>query len=131
MICRALQFALGLFFVPAGVLHFLNPSFYLRMMPPQLPFPLELVYLSGAAEILFGVLVLIEKTRRPAAWGLVALLAAVFPANLYLAFHPEIFPGVPPLIFWIRLPFQALFVFWVLPYTKPDLYNASAQREKT
>lgn len=121
MIRRALQIGLGLFFITAGTLHFVNPSFYLKMMPPLLPFPLALVYISGAAEILFGTGVVWEKTRRVSAWGLVALLVAVFPANLYLAFNPEVFPHIPEPVLWARLPFQALFVFWVWPYTKAAL----------
>ncbi len=118
---RALHIGLGLFFMTAGTLHFVNPSFYLKIMPPVLPFHLPLVYLSGALEILFGAGVLWEKTRRVSAWGLIALLAAVFPSNIYLALHPEILPGVPPLVLWIRLPFQALFVLWVYPFTKPSM----------
>lgn len=117
---RALHIGLGLFFMFAGALHFVNPSFYLKIMPPVLPFHLLLVYLSGALEILFGAGVLWEKTRRVSAWGLIALLAAVFPSNIYLALNPEILPGVPPLVLWIRLPFQALFVLWAYPFTKPS-----------
>lgn len=123
MILRSLRWGLGLFFIIAGALHFVSPSFYLKIMPPVLPFPLLLVYLSGAAEILFGAGVLWEKTRRISSWGLIALLAAVFPSNIYLALNPEIFPGVPPLVFWVRLPFQALFVLWAYPFTKSTKKN--------
>lgn len=130
MIRRVLQYALALFFISAGALHFLNPEFYLRMMPPVLPFPLELVYLSGAAEILLGAGVVWERTRRFSAWGLIALLAAVFPANVHLALNPEIFPGVPPLVLWIRLPFQALFILWVWPYTRPKLFSRTDASER-
>ncbi len=115
---RLLKIFLSLFFAAAGTLHFLNPDYYLRMMPSYLPAPLALVYLSGAAEILLGGLVLWEKTRRLSAWGLIALLLAVFPANIHLALHPEIFPGVPPFILWMRLPVQLVFILWVYPFTK-------------
>jgi uncharacterized membrane protein len=76
---------LGILFVAAGVNHFVRPDFYVKIMPPYLPWHLELVYLSGVAEIVLGVLVLIPKWRSLAAWGLIALLVAVFPANIHMA----------------------------------------------
>ncbi len=77
---------LGLFFVAGGANHFRDPDFYVKIMPPYLPWHLELVYLSGVAEFLLGFLVLIPKCRSLAAWGLIALLIAVFPANIHMAF---------------------------------------------
>src|SRR5438045_9398493 len=73
---------LGTLFIVAGCLHFLIPGFYLSMMPPWLPWHLELVYLSGVFEILGGVGLLIPRLRRVACWGLIALLLAVFLANV-------------------------------------------------
>jgi uncharacterized membrane protein len=108
---------LALFFILVGAMHFLKPEFYLRIMPPQIPFPLGMVYLSGAVEMLLGALVISQKTRRAAGWGLIALLIAVFPANIYLALHPEIFPGIPVWAYWARLPLQAVFIFWVWKVT--------------
>lgn len=104
---------LAIFFIAAGVGHFVNPSFYLTMMPPWIPFPLAAIYVSGVFEILFGALILPSKTRKLAGWGLIAVLIAVFPANIYLAMHPELFPNISTWAAWARLPFQALFIFWV------------------
>lgn len=84
------------------------------MMPPALPWPEALNYLSGAAEILGGLGLLLPPTRRAAGWGLIALLVAVFPANIYVATQGQM-PGleVSPLGLWLRLPFQAVFIAWV------------------
>jgi uncharacterized membrane protein len=103
----------GLLFVLAGLNHFVHPAPYLSMMPAYLPWHRELVQASGVAEVLGGIGVLIPRSRRLAAWGLIALLVAVFPANLGVALHG--WPGVnlPPWLLWLRLPFQALFIAWV------------------
>ena len=107
-----LKYLLGIFFVGAGVLHFVRPEFYLKMMPLYLPWHLGLVYLSGVAEIVLGILVLIPRYTRLAAWGLIALLIAVFPANIYLAMHPELMPNASPTAHLLRLPFQFVFIAW-------------------
>lgn len=102
-------------FIIAGLNHFRDPGFYLVMMPPVLPFPLGLIYLSGVLEVLGGLLVLAPPLRRLAGWGLIALLLGVFPANIYAAVAQVQPPGghVAPLLLWLRLPFQALFIAWV------------------
>ena len=100
-------------FVAAGVLHFTSPGFYLRIMPPYLPFHRAAVLVSGACEILGGIGILVPRTRRWAGIGLVALLAAVFPANLHMALHPEQFPTLAPLLLCLRLPLQPLLMAWV------------------
>ena len=104
----------ALFFVVAGANHFRQPEIYLGMMPPALPWPEALNYISGAAEILGGLGLLLVCTRRLAAWGLLALLVAVFPANLHVALQGKM-PGldVSPLTLWLRLPFQFVFMAWV------------------
>jgi len=104
----------ALFFVVAGANHFRHPEIYLGMMPPWLPWPEMLNDLSGAAEIAGGISLLWAGTRRMAGWGLIALLVAVFPANLYVAMQGEM-PGleVSATALWWRLPFQALFIAWV------------------
>jgi uncharacterized membrane protein len=106
-----LRWLLGVGFVAAGVNHFIVPRFYLAIMPPSLPAPLALIYISGVAEILGGLGVLVPRVRRLAAWGLIALLIAVFPANLYAAFHG--FGSIPAWVLWARLPFQLVFIAWV------------------
>ena len=108
---------LGCFMVGAGVLHFVLPGFYLKMMPPYLPWHLELVYLSGVCEIVLGVLLFVPRTRRLAAWGIVALLIAVFPANIHVYQHQELFP-LSPILHLLRLPLQAVFVLWALRHAR-------------
>ncbi len=105
---------LSLFFIVAGIGHFLTPDFYVKIMPPYLPAPLELVYVSGFFEVIGGIAVLFPATRSAAGWGLIALLVAVFPANLYMATNPERFlaEGYPLWSLYARLPFQALFIAW-------------------
>jgi uncharacterized membrane protein len=116
----SLKILLTLFFVAAGINHFLAPDFYLKMMPPYLPWHAALNYLSGAFEIILGLMLLLPRLSRLAAWGIIALLIAVFPANLHIALNPELFPDVKPVVFWIRLPFQALFIAWAYWFTRPD-----------
>jgi uncharacterized membrane protein len=118
MIKSALKVVFGLFFVGAGINHFLGTGFYLRMMPPYLPLHLELVQISGVAEIVLGVLLLIPQTSAVAGWGLIALLVAVFPANLQMALHPDTFPEFRPAALWLRLPLQAGLIAWAFWYTR-------------
>ncbi|HUH13877.1 MAG TPA: hypothetical protein VMK65_12245 [Longimicrobiales bacterium] len=107
-------------FVAAGALHFVRPGLYARIIPPFLPFPLALVYLSGLAEIVGGIGVLIPGLRTWAGLWLVALLIAVFPANLYMALAPERAGlGIAPLWLWLRLPLQLLLIAWVWWATRP------------
>jgi uncharacterized membrane protein len=105
---------LAVFLVVAGANHFRNPAIYLGMMPPWLPEPELLVQISGVAEILGGFGLLVPATRRLAGWGVVALLVAIFPANLHVAMQGSM-PGldVPVWVLWLRLPFQAVFLAWV------------------
>lgn len=99
----------------AGLNHFINPEFYLRIIPPALPAPELLNWLSGAAEIAGGLGTLHPRTRRPAGWLLIATLLAIFPANIYMALRADDFPEVPGgrLGLLARLPFQVLFIYWV------------------
>ena len=106
---------LAVAFVAAGMNHFRQPDFYLTMIPPWLPSPAVLNFISGAAEILGGIGVLVPATRRFAGWGLIALLVAVFPANVHMALAGLRPPGVEiaTWVLWARLPFQAVFIAWV------------------
>ena len=110
----------ALFFTAAGVLHFVRPAMYLRIMPPYIPWPLAMVYISGAAEIAGGLGMLFPPARRAAALGLMALLVAVFPANLYMATNPvdSGASALPQAALWGRLLLQPVFIWWVLWCTK-------------
>ena len=109
---------LALLFVGAGTWHFVRPGTYLRIMPPALPAPLLLVYLSGAAEIAGGLGLLLPATRRWAGWGLLALLVAVFPANGHMALvHEQL--GIPGWVAWGRLPLQVPLLWWVWRAMRP------------
>jgi len=110
---------LSAFFVLGGANHFLNPDFYVAMMPPYLPAHPALVSVSGVFEMLGGIGVLVPTVRARAGWGLVLLLVAVFPANLHMALNPELFPGLSGFALYARLPFQALFVAWAYWATRP------------
>ena len=93
-----------------GIDHFLRPGWYAQIVPPLLPYKFELVYISGIFEILFGGLLLIPSMRYFAGWGLILLLIAVYPANIYLALTNGAAMGTTPLIAWGRLPFQFVFI---------------------
>jgi uncharacterized membrane protein len=109
---------LGLFFIQAGVAHFVIPKPYRAIVPPGMGDPDMLVKLSGAAELAGGVGVLLKPTRRLAGLGLVALLAAVFPANLHMARNPEQFARIPRWALWARLPLQPLAMVWAWSATR-------------
>jgi uncharacterized membrane protein len=118
--------ALGLFYLFAGWNHFRIPEFYVPMMPPALPAHRELVELSGVAEFALGIAALvlggaIPRLRRWIAWGVIALLVAVLPANLYIAFENVALGGANEgagVWNWVRLPFQVLFIAWAWIYTR-------------
>lgn len=117
MIRSISRWVLGGAFVLAGANHFWRPAFYVRIIPPYLPAPLLLVYVSGAAEAGLGALLLIPRTTRLAAWGLIALLAAVFPANVHMALHASSYP-YPKALLWWRLPFQGVLIAWAYWHTR-------------
>lgn len=125
---RVFLWLMAVFYVVGGINHFANTDFYMPMMPPYLPLHLELVYLSGIAEIVLGVAVLMPSLRWLAAWGIIALLIAVFPANLHIALHNVPLGGRAEglgIWNWVRLPFQAVFIAWAWWYTRPERPAAS------
>jgi uncharacterized membrane protein len=110
---------LALFFVGAGVNHLVNPKWYEAIVPPPLQKQAgPVVMLSGVAEIVGGAGVLLPWTRRLSGWGLVAVLAAVFPSNLYMAGAPERFEKIPRWALLARLPLQPLMMWWALRATR-------------
>ena len=103
------------FYIRVGVQHFIEPvNPFLYIIPPFLAFiGLELVYISGFFEMLFGIMLIFPKSRKIAAYGLILLLIAVYPANLYLAFYetPQELTGYDPfMVSWVRLPIQFIFL---------------------
>lgn len=109
--------------VVMGILHFVADDVFAHIIPPGLPWPYGLVWISGVFEIALGLALIPEKTRRLAGWGLVALYVAVFPANIYMAIANVHVPGrdpLPPAVLWGRLPFQFLFIWWALWVSAPS-----------
>lgn len=109
------------FYVGAGILHFVKPEMYMRIVPPYFPWHRAMVEVSGICEVLGGLGLVFAGTRRAAAWGLVALLIAVFPANIYMATNPVEAgaSALPAALRWARLPMQLLLIWWLLWCTKP------------
>lgn len=109
------RWLLAAFFIAAGANHFRDPGFYLPLIPAWLPWHQKLVDVSGGAEIIGGIAVLAPATRRAAGWGLIALLIAVFPANVNTAITYARSPERPLVewLLWLRLPVQALLIAWV------------------
>ncbi len=101
----------------AGISHFVATGFFLKIMPPYLPFHLTLVLVSGLIEIILGILLLVPRYSRLAAWGIIALLIAVFPANIYVYQHQELFP-FPWFLHLLRLPLQGVLILWAFVYTR-------------
>ena len=106
------------FYISAGLLHFTNTNWFLQIVPPYLPLKLELVYVSGFFEIIFGLMLLLPSWRYYAGWGLVLLLIAVYPANIYLAQTNGAAMNTSALVAWGRLPFQFLFIGIAYWHTK-------------
>ncbi len=119
MILLILKWLLAAVMVLAGVMHFRAPKPYERMMPAWLPAHRPLVYLSGVFEVLGGVGLLVPQTQTFAAWGLIALFVAVFPANVNMAIHkiPLGRRVLPTWALWARLPLQGVFIAWAWAFT--------------
>jgi len=113
-------YLMSFFYINVGVDHFIDPQYFLSIMPPIIPWHLELVYLSGAFEIIFGI-GLLTKYRKYAGWGLIMLLLAVFPANIYLiqSENAQLALGVTRKMAIIRAPFQFLFLGLAYWHSKP------------
>ena len=114
------KYLLAAIFTLGGINHFVMTDLYLRIMPPYLPAHLLLVYLSGFLEIGFGIALLMAKFSRRAAWGIILLLIAVFPANVYMAMNTNLFPDLNPLLLYMRLPLQFVLIAWIYWHTKDD-----------
>ena len=119
------QWLLAALVVFAGVMHLIRPNFFLKIMPPYLPLHLELVYLSGVFEIGLGICLLIPRLSRVAAWGIIALLIVVFPANIYLYQHQEIVPASPT-VHLLRLLFQGVLIWMAYWQTRKSESTAGS-----
>lgn len=122
---KVAPFLVAIFFTFVGITHFTSPDFFVSIVPPYLPAPLALVYVSGLFEIAGGLGMLFPATRTLAGYGLLALLAAVYPANIHMAMNPGEFPDIPPAALYARLPIQFVFawiVWWAMrPPRRADL----------
>ena len=116
----ALRWLLAVAMVGVGILHFTRAPSFTNIVPAWLPFPLLLVYVSGVCEVGLGLGLLVQRTRRWAGLGLIALYVAVFPANINMALHPELGGDIPHWALYARLPFQVLFIAWAWWVSRVD-----------
>lgn len=112
------KFLFAALFIFAGTMHFIKPDFFLKIMPPYLPWHLAIVYISGVIEILLGVMLITSKYQNIAAWGLVALLIAVSPANIHMAMNPELFSEYTTKALYLRLVVQVILIIWAYWYVE-------------
>src|SRR5215468_2500174 len=115
-----MKYLLAISFIGAGLNHFANPEFYMRIMPPYLPWPSALHLTAGFFEVVFGVLLLIPRFQKLAAWGLIALLLAVYPANIHMAIHHQLYPEYSRVSLWVRLPLQFVLIALAWWFTRQD-----------
>nr|WP_322624096.1 DoxX family membrane protein [uncultured Flavobacterium sp.] len=109
-------YLMAVLYVLAGLNHFRVPRMYTRIIPPSFPAPELLNYISGIAEVVLGIGLCIPALTPFSAWGIIALLIAVFPANVYMLTNPKAGMGVPKWILWLRLPLQAVLAYWAYLY---------------
>ena len=126
MVKTVMRFLLAAVLLGAGVMHFVDPWFFVQIMPPYLPWHWELVYVSGVIELVLGVALLVPATRQVAAYGAIALFIAVFPANIHMAMaHVQFDPPPPmgqpsPTAAWLRLPMQFVLIAWAWWLARDD-----------
>lgn len=100
------------FYVSAGLMHFMRPKMYLKIMPAWVPYPRVANLICGLAEIVLGLLLQLEAFKGFASWGLVALLVVIFPANIHMFRLGHAKTGIPGWILFLRLPLQGLLIYW-------------------
>lgn len=124
MIKTILKYLMAAFYVYGGINHFLNPDFYLAIMPPYIPAHGAMVALSGVAEIALGILILVPRTQILAAWGIIAMLVVFLPVHIHMLVNhdlfPEfkLFPEVGVTFLWLRFPLQGVLGLWAWWYTR-------------
>ncbi|EPG73531.1 DoxX-like family protein [Leptospira fainei serovar Hurstbridge str. BUT 6] len=107
---------MAMLYTIAGILHFIIPKFYLRIMPPWIPYHKLIIQLSGVAEILLGLGLFFPQTKSLSAWGIILLLIAVFPANVY-HYQSRTKRDPPTTLLILRLPLQLVLIYWAYIYT--------------
>ena len=120
MIQRISLYGLAFILLSAGILHFLFPHIYMKIMPDYLSYHRELVFISGAAEIILAIGLIIEKFRKISAWGAILLFIAVFPANIYHVTSGGAGMTLPLWVAWVRLPIQFLLIYWAYKHTRSN-----------
>lgn len=110
-------YLMAILYILAGLNHFRKPGMYIKIIPPFFKNPKLINIISGAAEIILGILLMISSTSHLAAWGIIALLIAIFPANLYMFQNKKASFGLPKWILFVRLPLQIVLIFWAYLYT--------------
>jgi uncharacterized membrane protein len=118
MLKKIFMYFMGVVYILAGINHFWHPDFYMKMVETFLPYPLTMIYISGIAEMAGGLGLMIPATRRLAAFGLVFLLIAIFPTNLYMAIAHDKFPEFSSWALYGRLPMQLVLIYLANIYTK-------------
>lgn len=108
-------YSMAVLYIFAGIMHFAKPRMYLRMMPPWVPYHRFMVYASGALEVVLGIALLLPAWTSIAAWAVIALLIAVFPANVYMLTSGKF--RIAPVLLWIRLPLQLVLILWAYWHT--------------
>ncbi|MBW8522107.1 DoxX family protein [Chryseobacterium chendengshani] len=112
------KFILAFLLVVAGIMHFIRPHFFMKIMPDYIPFHLRMVYISGAVEILCGILLLFPETQKLGAYLCIALFIAVFPANIEMT---KKFYQIHHKYFWltvVRLPLQFVLIWWAYQFRR-------------
>ena len=107
-------YLMGVFYIFAGIMHFIKPRMYIRIIPPFLPKPKVLNALAGAFEIILGLGLFFQSTRSISAIGIILLLLAVFPANIYM--YQKGAKGIPKWALFLRLPLQFALIAWAYLY---------------
>jgi uncharacterized membrane protein len=124
-----LRYLMALFYILAGTNHFINPDFYIRIMPSFIPWHVEIVWITGVLEVVLGIMVLIPAWVRVASWGLILLLITIFPANINMAFNENLHFGISPIWLYLRLPLQFVLIAWAYGYTKSSKVSEKMGRQ--
>lgn len=110
-------YLMAVIYIIAGLNHFRNPRLYVKIIPPYLPNPKALNTISGLAEIILGIALMVPNLTNSAAWGVIALLIAVFPTHIYMYQNPKARMGLPLWALILRMPLQLVLIFWAYQYT--------------